>query len=102
MADILLYPSLHEGFGLVVLEAMACGTPVVAFIDPALVEVAGDATMFIKPTSLKEVAEIVDNILNDEQLLDELRVRAFKRANEFSWSRTVEELYTCILRKLVR
>jgi glycosyltransferase involved in cell wall biosynthesis len=102
MADILLYPSLHEGFGLVVLEAMACGTPVVAFSDPALVEVAGDAAMFIKPTSLKEVAEIVDNILNDEQLLDELRVRALKRANEFSWSRTVEELYTCILRKLVR
>jgi len=102
IADILLYPSFHEGFGLVVLEAMACGAPVIAFEEPALVEVAGDAAMFIKPTSLKEVAEIVDNILNDAQLLDELRVRALKRAKEFSWNRTVEELYKCILRKFVQ
>jgi glycosyltransferase involved in cell wall biosynthesis len=100
-ADVLLYPSLHEGFGLVVLEAMACGTPVIAFEDPALMEVLGDAAVFIKPTSLKEVAEIVDSVLNDNHLLEELRAKALRRAREFSWRRTVEELYVCILRKLV-
>jgi glycosyltransferase involved in cell wall biosynthesis len=101
-ADVLLYPSLHEGFGLVVLEAMACGTPVIAFEEPAVVEVAGDAAVFVKPTSLKEVAEIVDGVLSDDYLLEELRARALRRAREFSWRRSVEELYACILRKLVR
>ena len=99
MADILFYPSLHEGFGLVVLEAMACGVPVVAFKEPALMEVAGDAAIFIKPTSLRDVAEIVDNVLNDVQLLEKLRVKALSRAREFTWERTVKELYTCILKK---
>ena len=100
-ADVLLYPSLHEGFGLGVLEAMACGTPVIAFEEPAVMEVAGDAAVFVKPTSLKEVAEIVDSVLNDNHLLEELRAKALRRAREFSWRRTVEELYVCILRKLV-
>jgi glycosyltransferase involved in cell wall biosynthesis len=64
-------------------------------------EVAGDAAVFVKPTSLKEVAEIVDSVLNDNHLLEELRAKALRRAREFSWRRTVEELYVCILRKLV-
>jgi glycosyltransferase involved in cell wall biosynthesis len=101
-ADVLLYPSLHEGFGLVVLEAMACGTPVIAFEELAVMEVAGDAAVFVKPTSLKEVAEIVDSVLSDDYLLEELRARALRRAREFTWRRTVEELYACVLRKLVR
>jgi len=102
MADVLLYPSFHEGFGLTVLESMACGTPVVAFEEPALMEVAGDAAVFIKPRSLKEAAEALDSALNDERLLEELRIRAINRAKEFTWERTVRELYTCILRRLAQ
>jgi glycosyltransferase involved in cell wall biosynthesis len=65
-------------------------------------EVAGDAAVFIEPTSLKEVAEIVDSVLGDDYLLEELRDRALKRAREFSWWRTAEELYACLLGKLAR
>jgi glycosyltransferase involved in cell wall biosynthesis len=100
MADALLYPSLHEGFGLVVLEAMACGTPVIAFEEPALMEVAGNAALFVKPTSLKEASEVLDLALNDEALLEELRNCAIARAKTFTWERTVKELYACIQRRL--
>jgi glycosyltransferase involved in cell wall biosynthesis len=95
-ADILFYPSLHEGFGLVPLEAAACGTPIVAFEEPALMEVLGDTALFIRPKSLDEVAEMVDWVLNDEGLLNELSIKGINRAREFTWERTAKMLYTCI------
>jgi glycosyltransferase involved in cell wall biosynthesis len=81
---------------------MACGTPVIAFEEPALMEVAGNAALFVKPTSLKEVSEVLDSALNDEALLRELRDRAIARAKTFTWERTVKELYACIQRRLAR
>ena len=100
-ADVLFYPSLHEGFGLVPLEAAACGLPVIALNEPAVAEVLGDAGLFVKPTSITEAAEVVDWALNNEELLKELSVRGLRRAREFSWERTAKMLYTCI-EKFVR
>jgi glycosyltransferase involved in cell wall biosynthesis len=100
-ADVLFYPSLHEGFGLVSLEAAAYGLPVIAFNEPAVAEVLGGAGLFVKPTSIAEVAEVVDWALNNEKLLKELSVRGLRRAREFSWERTAKMLYTCI-EKFVR
>jgi len=70
--------------------------------EPALMEVAGDATLFVKPTSLKGVSEVLDSVLNDEALLRELRDRAIARAKTFTWEKTVKELYACIQRRLAR
>jgi len=100
-ADVLFYPSLHEGFGLVSLEAAACGLPVIAFSELAVMEVLGDAGLFVKPTSITEAAEVVDWALNNEELLKDLSVRGVRRAREFSWKRTAKMFYACV-EKFVR
>jgi glycosyltransferase involved in cell wall biosynthesis len=77
-----VYPSLYEGFGLPVLEAMACGTPVVVAPEPALREVAGDAALYA------DRAELADAIRQAVRERDRLAAAGFERAKEFSWRET--------------
>ena len=81
------YPSLDEGFGLPVLEAMACGTPVLTSTKGALVEVAGDAAVLVDPTSEIAIAEGLARLLGDTQLWAKLRAAGIRRAEQYSWRR---------------
>ena len=89
-ADVFVYPSFYEGFGLPVLEAMACGTPVVISDRQAMTEVAGDAALRFDPTSAEALADVLATILLDDELGRRMRARARVRARAFTWRRTAE------------
>jgi glycosyltransferase involved in cell wall biosynthesis len=89
----LVYPSLYEGFGLPVLEAMALGIPVVTSNVSSLPEVGGDAAMLVDPASPAEIAAAVRNILSDAGLAAQLAKAGPERARAFPWSQTAEKTY---------
>ncbi|MBN1814158.1 MAG: glycosyltransferase family 4 protein [Anaerolineae bacterium] len=90
-ADLFVFPSLYEGFGLPPLEAMACGTPVVTSSTSSLPEVAGDAAILVDPTDVEGLADAMQRVLADRDLQMDLRQRGLKRAAEFTWERTACE-----------
>jgi glycosyltransferase involved in cell wall biosynthesis len=87
-AKALVYPSLYEGFGLPVLEAMACGTPVVTSDVPALAEVAGDAALLVEPRDPAAIASAMERILTDEGLRRSLKTKGIARAAGYPWDET--------------
>jgi glycosyltransferase involved in cell wall biosynthesis len=90
-ADLYVTPSLLEGFGLPVLEAMACGTPVVCSRAGSLPEVAGDAAILVEARDAEAFSAAITNVLHDDSLRAELKQRGFERAAIFDWRRTAEE-----------
>ena len=90
-ADIFVYPSLYEGFGLPPLEAMACGTPTIVSDASSLPEVVGDAALVVNPYSPDEWAAALSSLCNDAQLRAALASRGLKRARGFSWTRMARE-----------
>ncbi len=86
-----VFPSLYEGFGLPVLEAMACGTPVVCSQCSSLPEVAGDAALLVDPLDLEAITAALVRIVGDESLRRELVQRGFQQAQQFSWRRCAQE-----------
>ena len=99
-ATALVYPSLYEGFGMPVVEAMACGAPVLSSNASSLPEVAEDAALLVDPTSIEELAEGLKRLAGDEELRRSLRAAGIKRAAEFSWTRAAEETLACYRRVL--
>lgn len=89
-ATALAFPTLHEGFGLPVLEAFAVGIPVLSSNATSLPEVAGDAAILFDPHQPDEMAEAMRSLINDEGLAGQLKVRGRKRAALFTWERTAE------------
>jgi glycosyltransferase involved in cell wall biosynthesis len=89
-ADLLVLPSRYEGFGLPVLEAMACGTPVVCSDRSSLPEVAGDAALLVDPDDTTALADAIARVLSDAALAADLRQRGLARARAFTWRRTAE------------
>ncbi len=87
-ADVLLFPSLYEGFGIPVLEAFACATPVITSNVSALPEVAGDAALLVNPRDQEEIANALLELLGDESLREELVRRARERLQQFDWRET--------------
>ncbi|MDP9354983.1 MAG: glycosyltransferase family 4 protein, partial [Chloroflexota bacterium] len=87
-ADLFVYPSLYEGFGLPPLEAMACGTPVITSDVSSLPEVVGDAGLTVPPTDEMALAEAMRRVLGDPAIGADLRKRGLERAKRFSWEQT--------------
>lgn len=87
----LIVPSIYEGFGLPVLEGMACGTPVICSNAASLPEIAGDAAGLFDPYDVPAMAHFMERLMTDPQWADELRQRGLKRAATYSWKRTAEE-----------
>jgi glycosyltransferase involved in cell wall biosynthesis len=99
-AQALVLPSLYEGFGLPVLEAMACGTPVACSETSSMPEVAGGAALLFEPTRTEGIVDAVREILSDRALQADLRRQGLVRAREFSWERAAEEtaaVYSSVL-----
>jgi glycosyltransferase involved in cell wall biosynthesis len=87
-AAALVYPSLYEGFGLPILEAMACGTPVLTSAVSSLPEVAGDAALLVEPLEVDSIRDGMERLLTDESLKATLTAAGTRRAADFSWTET--------------
>ena len=90
LADAFVFPSLYEGFGLPVLEAMHRGVPVACANASSLPEVAGDAALLFDPRSVVAIAASIERLLGDPVLAGDLRVKGLARAAEFTWARTAQ------------
>ncbi len=85
VANMIVFPSLSEGFGLPVLESVACGTPVVTSNVTSIPEVAGDAVLLVNPLDVDQIAEAMAALLTDNSLRTSLIERELERARTFSW-----------------
>jgi glycosyltransferase involved in cell wall biosynthesis len=90
-ADVFVYPSLYEGFGLPVLEAMACGCPVITSNVSSLPEVVGDAALLVDPCDVEALAQAMLIVLEDDELKKEMSKKSIAQAQKFSWDRTSAE-----------
>jgi len=86
-ADLFVFPSLYEGFGMPVLEAMACGAPTITSSTSSLPEVAGEAAVLVDPDDVEALGHAMARVLSDQDLRQKLRQRGFERARLFTWQR---------------
>jgi glycosyltransferase involved in cell wall biosynthesis len=101
MADVFIYPSVYEGFGLPVLEAMACGTPVVTSNVSSMPEIVGDAGVLLAPNDSQALAHSLLELINDPVNRQRLSIKGLERAAAFTWDRTAEKtiaVYRHVLR----
>lgn len=90
-ADVFIYPSLYEGFGIPILEAMACGVPVITSNNSGTAEVAGNAAVLISPESVEEIVHAINDILFDREKQCDLAAKGVARSKNFSWKKTAKK-----------
>jgi glycosyltransferase involved in cell wall biosynthesis len=92
LADFFLYPSLREGFGLPILEAMACSTPVITSITSSMPEIAGDAALLVDPFNYQELKDAMNLLMKNDDLQEKLRARGLKRVKAFTWEVSAKKI----------
>jgi len=92
LADLFVFPSLYEGFGLPPLEAMACGTPVITSNASSLPEVVGEAGLMVEATDVTALAEAMRRVLEDDELREKMIVRGLEQARKFTWEKAAARL----------
>ncbi len=90
-ATVFAFPSWYEGFGIPILEAMACGTPVVCSNTSSLPEVVGDAALMVAPDDVRALKEALGRVLSDPELRGRFTAHGIVRAAPFTWQRTAEQ-----------
>ena len=90
-ADIFLFPSFYEGFGLPVLEAQTTGVPVVTSFNSSLPEIAGEGALFVNSKNPVQIAQAVKNIIDDKNLRDKLVQAGYENVKRFSWEKCARE-----------
>jgi glycosyltransferase involved in cell wall biosynthesis len=90
-AELFVFPSLYEGFGLPVLEALACGAPVVTSNRSSLPEVAGDAALLVDPTSVGDLEKAMTTVLERQDIRAELKAKGPRQASRFSWNKAARQ-----------
>lgn len=90
-ADVFVYPSFYEGFGMPILEAMQCGTPVITSNTSSLPEVGGNACLYIDPRSQKDLEQKLYQVISDTELQKKLSQKGMERAKHFSWKKCAQE-----------
>ncbi len=101
LASLFVYPSFYEGFGLPVLEAMSCGCPVITSGTSSLPEVAGEAAILVDPHDVNQLANAMQEALEDSALAQDMRERGLKRARLFTWERCAQETMAAYERVVV-
>ena len=91
-AECLVFPSLYEGLGLPIIEAMACGCPVITSNITAMPEIAGSAGLLVDPFSEESIRDAMDNVLSDEAFRLEMRKKGLERAKYFSWEKAIRDM----------
>jgi glycosyltransferase involved in cell wall biosynthesis len=95
-AKLVVYPSLQEDFGMVSIEAMACGVPLAASNAPSIPEIAGDAAVYFDPYDVEEMADKIEKVLKDDHLRTWLIARGKERVKRFSWENSARKLLDLI------
>lgn len=93
-ATVFTFPSLYEGFGLPVLEAMSLGCPVISSVSSSLPEVGGDSVLYAPPKDAKAWADAIIRVIKDKKLQEQLHKKGIARAQQFSWDRVAKETYS--------
>jgi glycosyltransferase involved in cell wall biosynthesis len=93
LADVFVFPSFYEGFGLPPLEAMACGCPVITSNAASLPEVVDNAGIMVDPLNIDGLAEAIYNVLTNDGLREDMIKKGLERAKMFTWERTARETY---------
>lgn len=97
-AEAMIYPSLYEGFGLPLVEAMACGVPVICSNVSSLPEVAGNAALLFDPQDESQLAELMSRVISDKTLVAELVQKGHERCQHFSWDEAARKVYDILTR----
>lgn len=98
-ASVLFFPSLYEGFGLPVIEAMSCGTPVITSNTTSLGEISGDAALLVDPTNINEMTYALESVCTDEHLRKALILKGFERCKRYTWENTINIIKEKLLKK---